>query len=159
MDAEKSLTLVSWENVHFSFSTDLLNHSEFINNLPDFGQEIKLEMLGIDTETLRLIHKFMKITEALPNNINEGVREGAEIFPAHSEYREFFSSICEEQLILLILAANKLDLRNLQKACSKMVAKLFKDMTQAEMDSHFSIDELTIDQEDYMRFENLKWPY
>ena len=55
---DHTVTLISWENERITVPFEILKSSQFFQNLPELDQEIKLEMLEINTFTLNKIIEF-----------------------------------------------------------------------------------------------------
>ena len=115
-------------------------------------------MLSIDSFTLKKIRDFLQIKQEDIDAI-KAIKRETEIFNSNSGCKEFFNDLNEEELLLLTLAANKLDLRDLQTLCSMVLAKMFAGISDVDLNSLQSIEEMTVDQEDYLRFVTLRWPY
>lgn len=151
----KTLTLVSWENERVTVPLTLMDSVSFLDHIPDIDQEIRLEMIDIDSSTLHKIILFSKIEEKLPI-IEPPITAETEVYDNQSPYFNFFRKLNEEELLLLILAAHKLDYKNLQRLCTIQIAKIFADVPESTIQEEQSIDELTVDQEDYLHYDSIK---
>ena len=154
---DHTVTLISWENERITVPFEILKSSQFFQNLPELDQEIKLEMLEINTFTLNKIIEFLRIKEPIPKISKPVGLALSTLFLEESEFFNFFKNLDREELFLLILAAHKLDIKNLQKLCSAFIAHLFAGITPDELNSEFSIDEITIDEEDYLKYQSLNY--
>lgn len=146
-----SISLVSWEKTTVKLPAEFSEKSVFIKHCPDLDDEIRLKELEIDTETLKIISKFTQIKDSIPDLVSPITAENSFI-AQNPNFEQFFESISLEELHLLVLAAYKLDFKDLQKICSYRIAQIFMEMSRDEIDKELDIDELTVDEEDYMKF-------
>jgi hypothetical protein len=150
------ISMISWENDKIEIPYRPISSSEFISQMPDLNQDIKLEALEIDTNTLKKISQFLRIN-AKPPEIPSKVALDTKIFEKDDPYGKFFGELGGEELLLLILAANKLDIKILQNMCSAYIAEGAQAISETDARENLTIDELTIDEEDYIRYSMIKW--
>ena len=153
---DPELKLISWENEKLIVPFDLLQSAQFFNDIPDLTQDIKLEVLEIDTETLKNVIKFAEF-RVEPFKVPKPITPDSKIFPDGCPLALFFENMQYEELLLLTLAAHKLDIKLLQKSCSYCIAKLFAAYSKDEVESELDINELTVDEEDYVRCSSFTW--
>jgi len=145
------VVLVSWEGTRVRIPAEGSEKSKFIKNCPDLNDEIRLKELEIDTDTLRMIGEFLSITESLPELAGPVTAEG-NVIKDNQVFDRFFEGVSVEELHLLVLAAYKLDFKDLQRICSYKIAVMFAEIPKSEIYQELSVDELTVDEEDYMKF-------
>jgi hypothetical protein len=151
----EKVTLVSWEGVKVQLPLESVNNSEFLKHCPDLNEEISLKNLEIDTFSLKLIQEFVEIQENVPV-FKDCIDKETQCFEQQPGIKAFFQKVSEEELGLLVSAAYKLDFKDLQKACCVQIAKIFVGIPKEVLNEVFSIDELTIDEDDYLKFVWIK---
>ena len=129
---------------------------ELVKYLPDISQDVNLRDLEIDTKTIQNVVQFANIMAELPV-IQVPITNLTKLFVEGSPYERFFTELSDEELLLLVLAAHKLDYKDLQMVCSAKIAQMFACMSDSDIRQELSIDELTIDEEDYLRFSHFGW--
>lgn len=145
------VVLVSWEGIKVKIPAEGSEKSEFIKHCPDLNDEIRLKELEIDTETLKVIAEFLSVKESIPEFVGPVTSE-SNLIRENQVFENFFERISLEELHLLVLAAYKLDIKDLQKICSYKIAAVFAEIPKSEIIQELSVDELTVDEEDYLKF-------
>ena len=146
-----TITLVSWEGIKVKIPFEASNQSDFLKHCPDLNEEINLKTLEIDTKSLELINKFLQIQEEIQTP-EFPITSSTEIFKNCPQTESFFEKLQHEELLLLILAAYRLDFKELQKACCYHISYVFASIPKDSIDDELSIDEMTVDEDDYMKY-------
>jgi hypothetical protein len=151
-------TFVSWENDKLVFDNEAAGSIKFLENVPEPGEEIGLRQLEIDTNTLQMIKTFTQIKGKFPTIKKPlNVSKPEPIFENDSPYKAFFENIDEDQLLLLTLAAHRLTIDTLQELCIAIIASKFSEMDAEQVIQDLTEEELTINEEDYMKVCEIKW--
>jgi hypothetical protein len=153
-----TIKLVSWENQSVEIDIDNSRAIKFIDHVPNPGEEIPLIDLEIDYITLNLVKDFLNLKGQFPNIKSPLPASKAEsIFPADSSFKEFFDKIVDEQLLLLTLAAHKLELEPLSNLCTAVIASRFAEMDADEVVADLTEEELTTNEEDFYKWIDWEW--
>jgi hypothetical protein len=151
--------LVSWENEKVEIDIDSAKSIKFTGIVPNPGEEIPLMEMEIDHATLLLIRDFLNLKGQFPNIKPPLPASKTEsIFPGDSAYKEFFDNIVDEQLLLLTLAAHKLQCEALEGLCAAVIASRFAEMDADEVVADLTEDELTTNEDDYYKWIGWEWP-
>ena len=153
VDEGPKLALISWENIEVSVPYTSLKSSQYINNLPDITQEIKLKDLEIDTETLKKVIAFTQIDKEL-FKVPKGLVKDISLPKELEDVANFFQIMDHEDLLLLTIAAQKLEIELLYDLCTYYIAKIFDAASNEELESEFNMSELTVDEENYLTFSS-----
>ena len=146
-----TITLVSWEGIKVKIPFEASNQSDFLKHCPDLNEEINLKTLEIDTKSLELINNFLSIQEDIQTP-EFPITESSNIFKNCPKTESFFEKLILEELLLLISAAYRLDFKELQRACCYQISYLFASIPKTEIDSDLNIDEMTVDEDDFMKY-------
>lgn len=153
---QESAVLVSWEHDKFTVPYDLLKKIQFFENIPDPNAEIYLEMLEIDSATLKKIVEFL-VMRVEKSKVAKPITGNTNIFPNNPRVAHFFENLTDEELLLLTLASHKLDIKHLSKLCCYSIAKIFAMRLKNDIEDEMDINELTVEEDDYLRYSGIKW--
>ena len=143
---ECRLTLVSSEGEPFVFSLELLQLSEWLDNLVDDCASVNLYDLGVDSETLRLLQSLLDTLEYFVPECPKQLREESfarAVGRNGRELEQFFRVIGQERLLKLCVAMNKLGLARLTSLCCLYIAALVKDFSKENFCEALGLGEKT----------------
>jgi hypothetical protein len=154
----QSIKLVSWENQVVEIDFDSAKSIKFTGIVPNPGEEIPLMDFEIDYTTLLLIRDFLNLKGQFPSiKAPLPASKTESIFPADSTYKDYFDNIVDEQLLLLTLAAHKLQYEALENLCAAVIASRFAEMDADEVVADLTEEELTTNEEDYYKWIGWEW--
>lgn len=129
----EAIELVSYEGTVFRVPISIVEVSEVLKGAPDYNSQFYLDTLEIDDESIKYIITYLEHHEYKPISLgskkltsNDLVSHLIDPWDA-----DFINSIEHEQLLKLIFAAQKLDIKTLLEiACIKIATTLrMKDET------------------------------
>ena len=153
-----SFVFLSWENEREEIPIESAASMKFLSHLPNPGEEIPLIDLEIDINTLKLISKFLSIKGQFPE-IKKPLpvsKEGS-IFNEDSQFKSFFESLSDDELLLLTLSSHKLEISGLADLCTAVIASRFAEMDADEVVSDLTEEELTTNEEDFYKWTGWEW--
>lgn len=157
---EKHIRLVSWEGETFEVPFAEVLQSEFLAETPDVSEEIHLSALQIDSFSLNSVLRFFELCRKNSKFIVKKPLKSRKLHKVveGEAFVSFVSEFDSDQLLNLIIAADKLGVKELVELCSAAIATDYSKMPFSQQLELLGMKlDLTPEEDEFIRKYEFKW--